>query len=115
MCSMRPATGARGTGDGSARLERGIGCPGEAEETSGDQSRDERFKVEQFVCEPQRRRVGKVVIIHRPAPVLYGIQLANGITSYAYDRDVIPATDAQIERYHEDAQQWASIRGSHRR
>lgn len=112
---MRAATGSRATGSGAGGPQRGSGRPSEAEEASGDQPRDERFEVEQFVCEPQRRRVGKVVIIHRPTPILYGIQLANGITSYAYDRDVIPATDAQIKRFHEEAQKWASIRGSHRR
>ena len=106
---MQPATGARATGNGETGSQRGIGRPGEAEAAPDEQSH-ERFGVEDFVCEPQRHRVGKVVIIHRPPPILYGIQLADGKTGYAYDRDVRAATDVEVRKYRQDAERWRTIR-----
>ncbi|MCH6163518.1 hypothetical protein [Streptomyces marispadix] len=51
--------------------------------------------------------------VHRPVPVLYGIKLADGVTSYAYDRDVRAATEDEVAAYDEAVQGWRRIRESH--
>lgn len=110
MCSMRPATESGAAGHGSAGPLSGERREGQAEEAHGVGARERRFDLEEFVHERDRRRTGRVTIIHHPEPVLYGIQLADGKVGYAYGRDLAPATDVQVEAYHKDARRWADIR-----
>lgn len=51
--------------------------------------------------------------MHPPAPVLYGIRLADGKIGYAREHDLVAASDGQVREYRRAAHRWAAIRGSH--
>jgi hypothetical protein len=68
----------------------------------GDGGDAPAFELEQIVYEPKQTRVGKVVAIKTPAPVLYGIEAPNLYGkpwSWAYERDLKPATPAQAAEW----------------
>jgi hypothetical protein len=115
MWRMQATAGSRGAGEEERQSLGRDGRAGAAEAAHEGGAREERFGLREFVCEPQRRRVGRIVAVHRPVPVLYGIKLANGVTSYAYDRDVRAATEAEVTAYDKAVQGWRRIRESHSR
>ena len=98
---MRDAASQGGAGGGGAQSEPGDRCAGATAQTPADGPPEERFALWEFVHEERRRFVGQVVTIHRPAPVLYGVELTSGGITYAYDQDVRPATVAEVAAYHD--------------
>jgi hypothetical protein len=108
---MQATTGARGTGEEAAGSQRGVGRASEAEAPQEGSSRDERFTVEQLIRDTQTGHVGRVVIIYRPAPILYGVELSGGSVKYVYDADAESASPEQVEAYRDEAKKWAAIRG----